>query len=64
MIKSEFYINDYKLKNEVVFNKIIRVLLKHKLSHNIYIQRDYQSDIKRCIIEFDFYQLVNIIDKL
>lgn len=64
MIRSEFYINDCKLKDEDIFNKIIRVLSKCKLSNNVYIQTDYQTNIRHCIIEFDFYQLINIIDKL
>lgn len=64
MINTEFYINDCKLKGEDVFNKIIAILQKYELSHNVYIQTDYQTNIRNCIIEFDFYQLVNIIDKL
>lgn len=64
MVKTEFYINDCKLDNEDVFNKIIEVLQKYKLSNNIYIQTNYQTNTRHCIIEFDFYQLINIIDKL
>lgn len=64
MIKSEFYINDCKLDNEDVFNKIIEVLSRYKLSNNVYIQTNYQTNIRLCMIKFDFYQLINIIDKL
>lgn len=39
MIKSEFYINDCKLKNEDVFTKVIGVLSKYKLSNNVYSNR-------------------------
>ena len=64
MINTEFYINDYKVKGEDLFNKIIDILQRYKLSHDVFIKTNYQTNIRLCIIKFDFYQLINIIDKL
>ena len=64
MINTEFYINDYKVKGEDLFNKIIDILQRYKLSHDVFIKTNYQTNIRLLIIKFDFYQLVNIIDKL
>ena len=53
-----------KLKVKIYLIKIIDILQRYKLSHDVFIKTNYQTNIRLCIIKFDFYQLINIIDKL
>lgn len=64
MMNTKFYIKDCKIESGDIFQKIIDTLEKHKLSHKVHVKTDFKNNTKTFTIEFDFYQLINIIDKL